>query len=86
MTSPQFVVATRINISIAVGSYLRAIDRFDMASQALTKACSELREQLDGPARFVVQAEYRHYLVTSDNEGNFDVEQIESLYLRRNPA
>lgn len=79
MSSPQLDVETRINISIAVGSYLRAVDRFDMASQALTKACSELRGQLNGPARFVVQVEYRHYLVTSDHEGNFEVEQIESL-------
>lgn len=79
MSSPQLDVETRINISIAVGSYLRAVDRFDIASQAMTKACSELREQLDGPTRFVVQAEYRHYLVTSDNDGNFEIEQIESL-------
>ena len=79
MSSPQLDVETRINISIAVGSYLRAVDRFDIASQAMTKACSELREQLDGSARFVVQAEYRHYLVTSDNDGNFEIEQIESL-------
>ena len=79
MSSSKLDIDTRSNISLAVGSYLRAIDRFDMASQALTKACSELREQLKGPARFVVQAEYRHYLVTSDHEGNFEVEQIESL-------
>ena len=69
----------RINIAVAVGTYLRAIDRFDMASQEMTKACSELRGQLKGSARFVVEAEYRHFLVTSDHEGNFDVEQIESL-------
>ena len=79
MSSPQLDIDTRINISLAVGKYLRAVDSFDMASQAMTKACSELREQLDGPTRFVVQAEYRHYLVTCDSEGNFEVEQIESL-------
>ena len=78
MHSPKDI-DTRINISLAVGSYLRAVDRFDMASQAMTKACSELREQLKGQARYVVQAEYRHFLVTSDHEGNFEVEQIESL-------
>ncbi len=79
MSNPQLDVGTRINISLAVGSYLRAIDSFDMASQALTKSCSELRHQLEGPSRFVVRVEYRHYLVTSDHEGNFEVEQIESL-------
>ena len=69
----------RINIAVAVGGYLRAIDRFDVASQALNKACSELRAQINGRTRFVVQAENRHFLVNSDSDGNFDVEQIESL-------
>jgi|688.fasta_scaffold665024_2 hypothetical protein len=79
MSGPQLDIDTRISISLAVGSYLRAVDRFDAASQAMTEACSELREQIDGPARFVVQVEYRHYLVTRDHEGNFEIEQIESL-------
>ena len=79
MSSPSLDVETRINIAVAVGSYLRAVDRFDAASQAMSKACSELRQRLERSSRFVVQVEYRHYLVTSDQEGNFDVEQIESL-------
>jgi hypothetical protein len=79
MSGPQLDVETRINIALAVGSYLRAIDSFDAASQAMTTACSDLREKLERPSRFVVKVEYRHYLVTSDHEGNFDVEQIESL-------
>jgi hypothetical protein len=79
MSGPQLDVETRINIALAVGSYLRAVDRFDSASQAMTKACSDLRAKLERPSRFVVRVEYRHYLVTSDHEGNFDVEQIESL-------
>ena len=77
MNSPD--IETRVAISLAVGQYLRAIDHFDVASQALTRACSELRKKIDGAARFVLQVDYRHYLVTSDQEGNFDVEQIESL-------
>ena len=79
MTSPKLDIDTRVNISLAVGSYLRAVDRFDAASQVMTKACSELREQIPRQSRFVVQAEYRHYLISSDIDGNFEVEQIESL-------
>ena len=79
MAAAELDIGSRIDMALAVGNYLRAIDDFDMASQALTKACSELRERIDGEARFVVQVEYRHYLVTSDREGNFEVEQIESL-------
>ena len=41
MSIPSLDVETRINIAVAVGSYLRAVDRFDAASQAMSKACSE---------------------------------------------
>ena len=79
MSSPSLDVETRINIALAVGRYLRAVDHFDGASEAMTRACSELRQRLERTSRFVVQVEYRHYIVTSDHEGNFEVEQIESL-------
>ena len=79
MARAELDINERINIAVAVGGYLRAVDRFEMASQAMNKACSELRTQINGRTRFVVQAEHRHFLVTSDSDGNFDVEQIESL-------
>ena len=79
MARAELDISERINIAVAVGGYLRAVDRLDTASQALTKACSELRSQISGRTRFVVEAEHRHFLVTSDSEGNFDVDQIESL-------
>ena len=79
MPGTELDINDRVNIALAVGGYLRAVDRFDMASKALNKACSELRSQINGRTRFVVQAEHRHFFVTSDSDGNFDVEQIESL-------
>ena len=79
MSASILDLESRISIALAVASYLRAVDRFDAASQAMTTACSDLRSKLERPSRFVVQVEYWHYLVTSDSEGNFDVEQIESL-------
>jgi len=79
MARAELDINERINIAVAVGGYLRAVDRFEMASQSMNKACSELRLLINGRSRFVVQAEHRHFLVTSDSDGNFDVEQIESL-------
>ena len=79
MAGTELDLNERIDIALAVGGYLRAVDRFDVASKALNKACSELRAQIKGRTRFVVQAENRHFLVLCDRDGNFDVEQIESL-------
>lgn len=79
MSTPQSDLETRINIALAVASYLRAVDRFDMASQAMTTACSDLRAKLERPSRFVVRVEFRHYLIHCDEQGNFDLEQIEVL-------
>ncbi|MDZ4848408.1 MAG: hypothetical protein SGI77_03885 [Pirellulaceae bacterium] len=79
MSNSQLNIERRIDISLAVGRYVRAVDRFATASQELTDACSSLRNQLPEPLRFVTQFDYRHYLVVSDDCGNFDVEQIEVI-------
>jgi hypothetical protein len=72
-------IERRLAISLAVGRYLRAEGRFREASTEFTAACKTLREHLGASQRFVVQVNFKHYLVTSDKDGNFDVEVIESL-------
>ncbi|TWU62294.1 hypothetical protein [Crateriforma conspicua] len=72
-------IERRVGISLAVGRYLRSADRFNEASGEFTGACRSLRKQLGADRRFVVQVDFRHYLVTSDRDGNFDVEPIQSL-------
>jgi hypothetical protein len=78
MTCPTDIEA-RVNLSLAVARYLRSAERFNEASRGFTGACKELRKQLGAHQRFVVQVDYKHYLVTSDGDGNFDVDAVESL-------
>ncbi len=69
----------RVSISLAVGRYLRSADRFNDASREFTGACKSLRTHLGTDQRFVVQVDFKHYLVTSDRDGNFEVEPVQSL-------
>lgn len=72
-------IERRVAISLAVGRYLRSADRFNEASREFTGACKSLRKQLGTGQRFVVQVDFKHYLLTSDRDGNFDIEHIQSL-------
>jgi len=72
-------IERRVALSLAVGRYLRSAERFNEASREFTGACKSLRQHLSTEQRFVVQADFKHYLVTSDRDGNFDVEQIQTL-------
>jgi hypothetical protein len=72
-------IEQRVATSLALGRYLRAVDAFEAASLEFTGACTELREQLRSTSRFVSQIGFRHFLVTSDGDGNFEVEEIAAL-------
>lgn len=78
-TSSALNVEQRIALTLAIQEYLHAADRFAEASQRFNKACSTLRQSLPKQSRFLLPISYRHYLVTSDREGNFDIELLESL-------
>jgi hypothetical protein len=77
--SAPLSIQDRITLSLSLQRYLRAVERFEAASKEFTEACSTIRECLPKPSRFVAAISYQHYLVTSDQEGNFEVEQVESL-------
>ena len=79
MASSSIDIETRVSLLLAVGRYLRAIDRFATASDELTNSCTEMREQLSQPTRFVARINFQCFLITSDEDGNFEIEQIESL-------
>ncbi|QDT05218.1 hypothetical protein K227x_36170 [Rubripirellula lacrimiformis] len=72
-------IERRVALSLAVGRYLRSADRFNEASKDFTGACKSLRKQLGTNQRFVAQIDFKHYLVTSDRDGNFDIEAIPTL-------
>lgn len=79
MFNPSLDIERRVAISLSVGRYLRSSQRFNDASKEFTDACKTLRKELGSVQRFVIQNDFKHYLVTSDREGNFEVEQIQSL-------
>ena len=79
MSAPKNDIETRVNVSLAVGRYLRAMDRFEAATNEFNEACSALRNQLVEPSRFVAKIDYKHYLVTSDQERNVEVEELELI-------
>lgn len=79
MSNVSLDIERRVAISLAVGRYLRSADRFNEASREFTGACKSLRKQLGTDQRFVVQIDFKHYLVTSDRDGNFDVELVPTL-------
>lgn len=70
-------IEKRVSTSLAVGRYLRASERFNEASSEFTSACKSLRQELGRDQRFVACIEHKHYLVTTDAEGNFDVDLVE---------
>jgi hypothetical protein len=72
-------IETRVNISLALRRYLRAVNNFEAATKEFNEACSVLRNRLVEPSRFISQIDFKHYLVTSDKEHNFEVEELELI-------
>jgi len=72
-------IERRVAISLAVGRYLRTSKQFNEVSKEFTESCKTLRKELGLQQRFIVQNDFKHYLVTSDRNGNFDVEHIPSI-------
>lgn len=79
MSSNESDIESRVNTTLAVGRYLRAMARFEAASKEFNEACTSLRNQLSAPSHFITKIDFRHYLVTSDQERNFEVEEIELI-------
>jgi hypothetical protein len=71
-------VEERVSVSLAVGRYLKRAEEFNAASREFTKACKDLRKCLGTKARLIANINGKHYLVTSDRDGNFDVELVDS--------
>ncbi len=78
MSSPTDL-EQRKAIAVSLQRYVRAVDRFERASTEFNQACCDLRTQLANPSRFVAQFSYQNYLVTSDSEGNFEIEEIDAI-------
>ncbi len=57
-------------------------DRGDLVqevSNEFNESCQTIRQALPRESRFVANISHQHYLVTSDNEGNFEVESVDTV-------
>jgi len=79
MSAPAMNIEQRVTISLALQRYLRAVERFEAASNEFNESCQTIRQTLPRECRFVAKISHQHYLVTSDREGNFEVEQVDTV-------
>ena len=72
-------IEKQISIAIAVGQFLRAENRaIELEAEAL-EARSKVEEQVGADQRYVVKVEHEHYLLTTDEEGHFDIEPVKVI-------
>jgi hypothetical protein len=79
MSAPAMNIEQRVTVSLALQRYLRAVERFEAASSEFNESCQTIRQALPRESRFVANIMHQHYLVTSDNEGNFEVESVDTV-------
>ncbi len=70
-------IERRVAIAFAIARYVKALDNYHAASHEFNEACSYVRSRLNGRCRFVTKISFQHFLVTADEEGNFEVEEID---------
>jgi len=72
-------VDQQVSLASAVRQYLRASERYEQATHEFNKACSDIRAHDLREVRLVVQANYRHWLLEINAQGDFEVEQIQLI-------
>lgn len=77
--NPALDKQRRIKALLALQRYIQAEEQFSSASQEFQTACDAVRETLPRPCRIVTQILEEHYLVTADERGNFELEEIEAV-------
>ena len=69
----------RVSLALAVRRYVQTRERLHQATTEFDQACTEVRQHAEREARYVIQLDYRHWLLEVDAQGNFELEQIELL-------
>ena len=73
-------IRAQLKIKAAVRDYIQAAEDFGRASLAFSKSCQAVRDVIEPDARFILRVGYnKHHLVTTDSDGNFNVEPIEVI-------
>lgn len=79
MGNPKMNIDQRVKVSLALQRYLRATERFEEASKEFNESCQVVRQQLPPESRFVAEIAHQYYMVTSDADGSFAVEPVETI-------
>jgi hypothetical protein len=53
--------------------------RYEEVAKEFNEACTSLRNHLSVSSRFIVEIDLKYYIVMSDQERNFEVEEIEMI-------
>ena len=77
--SSRLTIDQRVGASLALQRYIRAVERFEAATDEMNEACHAVRLNVPNDSQFVANIQHQMYLVSTDNEGNFDVQKVDSL-------
>ena len=69
----------RVAVSLAVQRYLRALAKFEEASNDFNTACTGMRSVLKEKGRFACNVNHEMHLISFDGEGNFNVETVDLI-------
>lgn len=72
-------ISQRVEISLVLQRYLRAVERFESANTEFSQACQDVRGKLPKNCRYIANVNHQHHLVTCDDAGNFQIEQIDTI-------
>jgi hypothetical protein len=69
----------QVSLSVAVRRYLQASERYHRACVEFQEACEEVRNLAALDSRYVIEEGFRHWLLETDDQGNFEIDEIEHL-------
>jgi hypothetical protein len=72
-------IERRVQLSLAIGRYLRSVKNFEHASVHFSEACQSLRQKLNEGERFIAKIDFDYYLVEMGSDGNFDVTKTDII-------
>ncbi len=76
---PRLDIEQRVNITLAVGRFVRTRERHAEAANESYEAGKQLKALLPKGTRFITQIDHVWYLVTVDASGIYEVEQVEQV-------
>lgn len=73
-------IRAEMEMSSAVRVYVDAKERYESAIQNLNESVRDVRKIIKPNTRIVIRLYYgKHYLLTSDDEGNFEVDPVDVI-------